>query len=57
MTANLRILQLNIMKSRAGMEALINDHQSQNLDLLLIPAASLLLHPVGFHAPDEPFPH
>lgn len=36
MTANLRILQLNIMKSRAGMEALINDHQSQNLDLLLI---------------------
>eukprot|EP00136_Aspergillus_niger_P005212 XP_001395701.2 reverse transcriptase [Aspergillus niger CBS 513.88] len=27
---------LNIMKSRAGMEALINDHQSQNLDLLLI---------------------
>ncbi|GAA92936.1 hypothetical protein AKAW_11049 [Aspergillus luchuensis IFO 4308] len=28
--------ELNIMKSRAGMEALINDHQSQNLDLLLI---------------------
>jgi hypothetical protein len=24
------------MKSRAGMEALINDHQSQNLDMLLI---------------------
>ncbi|THC88360.1 hypothetical protein EYZ11_012191 [Aspergillus tanneri] len=34
--SNLRILQLNIMKSRAGMEALINDHQSQNLDILLI---------------------
>lgn len=33
---NLRILQLNLMKSRAGMEALINDHQSQTLDLLLI---------------------
>ncbi|BAE66183.1 unnamed protein product [Aspergillus oryzae RIB40] len=36
MTTNLRILQLNIMKSRPGMEALINDHQSQNLDMLLI---------------------
>jgi hypothetical protein len=24
------------MKSRAGMEALINDHQTQNLDVLLI---------------------
>jgi hypothetical protein len=36
MTANLRILQLNIMKSRPGMEALINDHRSQNLDMLLI---------------------
>lgn len=33
---NLRILQLNLMKSRAGMEALTNDHQSQTLDLLLI---------------------
>lgn len=33
---NLRILQLNIMKSRAGMEALINDQQSQTLDLLLV---------------------
>jgi hypothetical protein len=33
---NLQILQLNMMKSRAGMEALINDHQSQNLDVLLI---------------------
>lgn len=36
MTSNLRILQLNIMKSRPGMEALINDHQNQNLDVLLI---------------------
>lgn len=31
-----KILQLNMMKSRAGMEALIHDHQSQNLDVLLI---------------------
>jgi hypothetical protein len=29
---NLRILQLNIVKSRAGMEALIKDHQIQNPD-------------------------
>ncbi|GAA92634.1 hypothetical protein AKAW_10748 [Aspergillus luchuensis IFO 4308] len=36
MTANLRILQLNMIKSWAGMEVLINDHHSQNLDLLLI---------------------
>jgi hypothetical protein len=33
---NLRILQLKTMKSRADMEALINDHQSQKLDVLLI---------------------
>jgi hypothetical protein len=33
---NLRILQLNIMKSRAGMEALVNDHQTINHDLLII---------------------
>lgn len=33
---NLRVLQLNIMKSGPNMEALINDHQSQNLDVLLI---------------------
>lgn len=33
---NLRILQLNMMKSRAGIEALINDYQSQKLDVLLI---------------------
>lgn len=37
MTApNLRLLQLNIWKSRPGMEALINDPQTQNLDMLLI---------------------
>lgn len=36
MTVNLRILQWNAMKSRAGMEGLINDHHSQNLDILLI---------------------
>lgn len=34
--ANLRILQLNMMKSRAGMEALINDQQTGDLDMLLI---------------------
>ncbi|EED11835.1 hypothetical protein TSTA_110150 [Talaromyces stipitatus ATCC 10500] len=33
--------QLNIWKSRAGMEALINNHQSQNLDLLLIQEPSI----------------
>lgn len=33
--ANLRILQLNTMKSRAGMEALINDPAIQDLDILL----------------------
>jgi hypothetical protein len=37
MTApNVRLLQLNIWKSRSGMEALINDSHSQNLDILLI---------------------
>lgn len=35
-TPNLRLVQLNIWKSRAGMEALINDSQTQNLDILLI---------------------
>ncbi|XP_024085694.1 uncharacterized protein LOC106673621 [Cimex lectularius] len=35
-TPNLRLLQLNIWKSRPGMEALINDPQTQNLDMLLI---------------------
>ena len=35
-TTNLRVLQLNIMKSRAGMEALINDPRTQDLDVLLI---------------------
>ena len=38
---NLRVLQLNIMKSGPGMEALINDHQSQNLDVLLIQEPSI----------------
>src|SRR5438067_774349 len=36
MRTNLRILQLNIMKSRAGMEALINDTSTRHLDVLLI---------------------
>lgn len=35
-TVNLHILQWNAMKSRAGMEDLINNHHSQNLDILLI---------------------
>jgi hypothetical protein len=35
-TEYLRILQLNIMRSRAGMEALINDPGTQDLDVLLI---------------------
>lgn len=38
---NLRILQLNMMKSGPRMEALINDHQSQNLDVLLIQEPSI----------------
>lgn len=38
---NLRILQLNIMKSGPRMEALINDHHSQNLDVLLIQEPSI----------------
>lgn len=33
---NLRILQLNMMKSRAGLEALMNDAQTRFLDMLLI---------------------
>jgi hypothetical protein len=33
---SIRILQLNIMRSRAAMEALINDHKTQNIDILLI---------------------
>lgn len=41
MSSTLRLLQLNIWKSRPGMEALINDHQSQNLDLLLIQEPSI----------------
>jgi hypothetical protein len=38
---NLRVLQLNIMKSGPRMEALINDHKSQNLDVLLIQEPSI----------------
>ena len=33
---NLRILQLNIMKSKEAIEALINDKQTEDLDILLI---------------------
>ncbi|KAJ5240343.1 reverse transcriptase [Penicillium citrinum] len=38
---NLRILQLNMMKSAPRMEALINDHQNQDLDILLIQEPSI----------------
>lgn len=38
---NLRILQLNMMKSAPRMEALINDHQNQDLDVLLIQEPSI----------------
>lgn len=38
---NLRILQLNMMKSGPRMEALINDPQSQHLDVLLIQEPSI----------------
>jgi hypothetical protein len=38
---NLRVLQLNIMKSGPRMEALINDHQTQDLDILLIQEPSI----------------
>ena len=41
MPTNLRLLQLNIWKSRAGMEALINDRQTQHLDILLIQEPSI----------------
>lgn len=34
--SNLRILQLNIMKPGPRMEALINDHKSQDLEILLM---------------------
>ncbi|CRL31182.1 Zinc finger, CCHC-type [Penicillium camemberti] len=39
---NLRILELNMMKSGPRMEALINDPQSLELDVLLIQKPSLL---------------
>src|SRR4051812_8152723 len=42
MTAKgLRMLQLNIWKSREGMEALINDPHTRNLDILLIQEPSI----------------
>jgi hypothetical protein len=41
MATTLRVLQLNIWKSREGMEALINDHHTQNLDILLIQEPSI----------------
>jgi hypothetical protein len=41
---NLRILQLNIYKSRPGMEALINDPDTRNLDILLIQEPPLSMY-------------
>jgi len=38
---DIRILQLNIMKSAPRMEALIYDHQNQDLDILLIQEPSI----------------
>ena len=35
-TTNFRFLQLNIMNSRAGIKALVNDPVAQDLDILLI---------------------
>lgn len=43
--SNLRILQLNIMKSGPRMEVLINDHQGQDLDILLIQEPSITTYP------------
>lgn len=39
MENKLRLLQWNIMRSRAGMEALINDPRVERFDLLLIQEA------------------
>jgi hypothetical protein len=36
MTGPLRILQLNILRSRARMEALVNDTETRDLNILLI---------------------
>jgi endonuclease/exonuclease/phosphatase (EEP) superfamily protein YafD len=41
MASNLRLLQLNIRKSQSATEALINDLQTQNLDVLLIQEPSI----------------
>ena len=38
---SLQVLQLNIMKSGPRMEALINNHQSQNMDILLVQEPSV----------------
>lgn len=42
--SNLRILQLNVMKSRADTEDLINDHQTKDLDVLLIQEPSIITY-------------
>ena len=40
----LRILQLNAMKSRTGMEAMINDRQTTDLDILPIQEPSVTFY-------------
>ena len=48
----LRILQLNMMKSGPRMEALINDPQSRELDVLLIQEPSITTYRTYInHAP------
>ena len=46
---NLCVLQLNIMKSGPRMEALINDHQSRDLDVLLIQEPSITTYRTHVH--------
>jgi hypothetical protein len=41
LTKTLRLIQLNIMKSRSGMKALINNPQTQNLGVLFIQEPSI----------------
>lgn len=47
--SDLRILHLNIMKSRAGMEALIKDATTQDLDILLIQEPPLSVYRTHFN--------
>jgi hypothetical protein len=54
----LRMLQLNISRSRARMEALINDAKTQHLDILLIQEPLALwnhtqVHHREWHCPND----